>query len=231
MRFTPGWLRDPLLDDATFDGRMPDLLRLASRLFWTPVAVARRMGSLFALHGAQRVLDVGSGPGKACLVAAAAAPAIRFVGVEQRSGLVAIAQGLAASAALGNVEFRCADATRTSLDSFDGAYLFNPFAENLFSEAKRFDHSVELSERRAIGDLLQMEGSLARARPGFLVVTYHGFGGRFSDDYDTIHTEAAGTDVLRVWRKADRPARRGRYLVEVEERIVAEVVKSREKSS
>lgn len=151
MRFTPGWLRDPLLDDATFDGRMPDLLRLASRLFWTPVAVARRMGSLFALHGAQRVLDVGSGPGKACLVAAAAAPAIRFVGVEQRSGLVAIAQGLAASAALGNVEFRCADATRTSLDSFDGAYLFNPFAENLFSEAKRFDHSVELSERRAMG--------------------------------------------------------------------------------
>ncbi|MBK7402346.1 MAG: class I SAM-dependent methyltransferase [Myxococcales bacterium] len=171
MRFTPGWLRDPLLDDATFDGRMPDLLRLASRLFWTPVAVARRMGSLFALHGAQRVLDVGSGPGKACLVAAAAAPAIRFVGVEQRSGLVAIAQGLAASAALGNVEFRCADATRTSLDSFDGAYLFNPFAENLFSEAKRFDHSVELSERRAIGDLLQMEGSLARARPAWLSPT------------------------------------------------------------
>lgn len=219
---TPGhWLRDPLLDDNAFDSRMPELLRAASRVFWTPVSVGRRIGELFAGRGARRVLDAGSGPGKACILAATTAPETHFVGVEQRSGLVSVARELTAAAGLENVEFRCGDATTIKLAEFDGLYLFNPFAENMFVEKDRFDQSVELSERRAVTDILRIEIALARAAPGFFVLTYHGFGGRLTDDYDVVHTEPAGTDVLRLWCKTGRGATPGRYLVEIDDQIVA----------
>ncbi len=72
-------------DDALFDAMYPEAIRLVSRRFWTPIAVAQRAAELLRGAGARRILDVGAGLGKFVLAAARAAPELDFVGVEQRA--------------------------------------------------------------------------------------------------------------------------------------------------
>jgi SAM-dependent methyltransferase len=195
-------LRRGTADDTFFDLLLPNDLRAVSWRFWTPVAVARRAGELLEAHGVRRVIDVGSGCGKFCLVAGAVAPAISFYGIEQRDHLVEIARRLASRMALPNVEFSVGDATDSSnWDSADAFYLFNPFAENSFDAPDRLDDTIELSRSRNDADIARVEAALRAAAIGTRVVTYHGFGGRVPDSYDLVRREATGTDDLCLWLK------------------------------
>jgi SAM-dependent methyltransferase len=213
-------LRNGEVTDEVFDVLFPFDLAAISGKYWTPLSVARRAGELLQDLGARHLLDVGSGCGKFCIAAAASAPNVEFTGVEQRSRLVDAAASAAAQLGLQNVRFRCGDATVAASEPFDALYLFNPFAENVFSQDERLDDTVELSESRLVGDLLRVEIALSRAAVGTLVVTYHGFGGRIPDSFDVFHTERAGTDRLRVFAKTRPRATPGRYLVELDDRIV-----------
>ena len=189
------------LADTDIDALLPESMERIAGRFWTPVAVARRAGQILDELGARRVLDVGSGPGKFCVVAGAEAPRIEFAGVEHRPHLVAVARSLAAHLEIENVRFLVGDATRLSWKAFDAVYVFNSFAENHFQAADRFDSTVELSERRRLDDLARVERSLVTAEHGALFLTYHGLGGPIPAAYDCVHAEAVGTGVLRVWRK------------------------------
>ena len=93
-------------EDAAFDSIYPPSIRAISRRYWTPVDVARRAALLFREAGVRRVLDVGSGVGKFVLVAAAVAPEVTFVGVEQRARLVEV---LARAVALDDRQLRRLD--------------------------------------------------------------------------------------------------------------------------
>ena len=86
--------------DAQLDALLPEAVRRVSSVYWTPVRVARRAAQIFDDLGISRVLDVGSGPGKFCIVAGARVPRMSFVGIEHRPHLVAAAQSLAASVGL-----------------------------------------------------------------------------------------------------------------------------------
>ena len=57
--------------DAQLDALLPRVMRRVSSVYWTPVRVARRAAQIFDDLGVSRVLDVGSGPGKFCIVAGA----------------------------------------------------------------------------------------------------------------------------------------------------------------
>ena len=70
-----------VVDDALFDQVFPPAQRFRSWLHWTPVDVAMRAAALLA-PGDERVLDVGSGVGKLCLVGAATTSGSWF-GIEQ----------------------------------------------------------------------------------------------------------------------------------------------------
>ena len=103
-----------------FDSIYPAHIRLISRRFWTPVAVARHAAELFHGGGAHHVLDVGAGVGKFILAAAASAPTIDFVGVEQRAHLVGIARRARSRLRIPNACFRVADVTKVTWGAFDG---------------------------------------------------------------------------------------------------------------
>jgi predicted RNA methylase len=191
-------------DDEDFDARYPERLRVASRMFWTPLAVARRAAELFASHGARRVLDVGSGPGKFCLGAAAREPSLSFTGIEHRDELVAIATTLAEQLGLPNVRFEKGEATASDWGAHDGLYFFNPFGENLFGDPSEFlDDTVELSCRRFQRDVERTESQLIAAAVGTVVATYHGYGGRVPCSYELVEAERCGTNWLRVWVKRE----------------------------
>lgn len=187
--------------DAQLDALLPRAVRRVSSVYWTPVRVARRAAQIFDDLGVRRVLDVGSGPGKFCVVAGARAPRVSFVGIEHRPHLVAAAQSLAASVRATNVTFMHGDATRLPCADFDGFYVFNSFAENRFSADDQFDQTVELSNARRVDDVMRVERWLATRGAGTVLLTYHGLGGPIPASYERVHVEAAGGGWLRAWRK------------------------------
>lgn len=189
------------MTDAQLDALLPRAARRVSPMYWTPVRVARRAARIFDDLGVSRVLDVGSGPGKFCVVAGASAPRIAFVGIEHRAHLVAAAQSLAASLGTTNVTFTHGDATCLPWAGFDGFYVFNSFAENSFSSDNQFDQTVELSHVRRIDDVMRVERWLAARQVGTILLTYHGLGGPIPGSYECVHVEAAGSAWLRAWRK------------------------------
>lgn len=199
--------------DAQFDALLPRPARRVSSVYWTPVRVARRAAQIFDDLGVSRVLDVGSGPGKFCIVAGARAPRISFVGIEHRPHLVAAAHALAVSVGTTNVSFVHGDATSFPWTDFDGFYVFNSFAENSYPSDNQLDQTVELSHARRIDDVMRVERWLATRDPGTILLTYHGLGGPIPGSYEQVHVEAAGSDWLRAWRRG-RAVANDRYWLE-----------------
>lgn len=189
----------PFATDESFDALLPQYERARSQQYWTPIAVAARAASSLANHGAKRVLDVGCGPGKFCLVAGRAQPQVEFHGIEQRRRLVRLGRALSRRLFVPNVRFTRGDATHAEWTEYDGFYFFNPFAENLFERPERFDDRPALSKRRYGTELLLAECMLGHACVGTVVVTYHGLGGAIPSSYELVRDEPAGTDRLRTW--------------------------------
>jgi SAM-dependent methyltransferase len=208
------------VDDATFDALYADSVRAGADRFFTPLAVARRAAQLLALHGACRVLDVGSGAGKFCLTGACVHPGLEFVGIEQRPRLVEAARLVAENLRIGNVRFVVGDATQLSWAAFDGLYLYNPFGENICDKVETLDDTVELSMSRYMADVRRVAASLFGASVGTCIVTYHGYGGPIPTSYQLTHSERAHSDWLRVWVK-HRPGGEGdRFYVEVDDDLL-----------
>jgi SAM-dependent methyltransferase len=193
-----------LVPDPVFDVIYPADQRERSMVHWTPVEVAVRACALLAPYAGAKILDVGAGVGKLCLVGALTTRATWF-GIETDVRMVEVAE--AAAARLGVQEatvFGHGDAATLDWSAFDAFYLFNPFAERLIygRHAIRlrradYDQYIDITQQR-----------LAAAAPGTRVVTYHGFGGEMPDGYDLVHREPAHEDELQLWIR--RPSRRVR---------------------
>ncbi|HEX7601870.1 MAG TPA: methyltransferase domain-containing protein [Polyangiaceae bacterium] len=187
------------ISDAIFDLVFPRAVRIVSSVFWTPVSVALRAAELLVVDRGTRVLDVGSGAGKFCVVGALATGA-SFTGIEQRAHLVAIARE-AAQRLGARASFVHGRLASDSLQDIDAIYFFNPFAENAFPPEDHLDHTVELSLDRALFDVELAERLLTGAKVGTRVVTYHGFGGDMPSTYTLQLTEKHRTDQLDLWVK------------------------------
>jgi predicted RNA methylase len=190
----------PLPSDAEFDRVYPEKIRQLSPLHWTPVTVAARAAALLAQAGATRILDVGSGVGKFCLVGAMVTSA-RFVGVERRKHLVDIAGGAATKLGISRVTFVHASIDQFRFEGFDGVYLYNPFFEQISRFLPQVDSSVEHSAKMYKFFTNAVTAQLATLAPGAAVVTYHGFGGLMPRSYRFMGDEPAGDDLLDLWTK------------------------------
>jgi hypothetical protein len=90
----PVEFEDPVpfsIEDEKFDRIYPARIRELSSVFWTPIAVAAEAAKWLVAAPERRVLDIGCGPGKFCLVAASLTDG-DFTGIEQRSDLVIAAR-------------------------------------------------------------------------------------------------------------------------------------------
>ena len=184
------------IEDTRFDRIYPPQIRKLSSLFWTPVAVAAEAAKMLVTAPGTRVLDIGCGPGKFCLVAASLTDG-RFTGVEQRAELVAAAKKAATALQLSDVEFLHANLMDTSFGDHDAFYLFNPFEENMHGH--KIDSAIPLST-----DLFKKYTSYVAdqlgARPiGTRVVTYAGYADDIPACYD-CQTTLFGDD-LKLWIK------------------------------
>jgi len=192
--------------DDLFDEQFPHYVRERSSQYWTPVAVAARAAAIFRERGAKRILDVGCGPGKFCLVAGFLQPELDVHGIELRSGLVRLGSSLALLLNARNVRFSAGDVTEAPWNDYDGFYFFNPFCENVMEPSDQFDHKVPLSTLRFGTELLLVESLLQQAPVGTVLVTYFGLGGPIPASYELVADECAGADRLRTW--VQRPSHR-----------------------
>lgn len=192
--------REALISDADFDQLLPPWAQVVSRLHWTPMAVATRAAEFLVRDGGSRVLDVGSGIGKFCHVAALARDAW-FVGVEQRAELVDEARALARRLGLERTSFIHGDAFVLDWGQFDGIYFFNPFLENIAVFNHPLPGNVHRSSDRYVAEIEAASVKLHELAPGTRVATYHGYGGPMPIGFELIHVEPLGTDFLEIWEK------------------------------
>ncbi|UQA60334.1 class I SAM-dependent methyltransferase [Polyangium aurulentum] len=190
-----------VVTDIAFDRIYPERIRRLSPLFWTPVVVARRVARLFEAHGARRVLDIGAGVGKLCIIGALTT-GLDFTGVEHREGLASIGQHVIDAFDIPRARVLHGTLDDVDFTEYDGFYLFNPFEEGTFQPSKWVDRSVPLSEEGCRRDVARVEDALARAPTGTRVVTFHGFGGVMPPDYRHLPEETRGTAFLRLWVKS-----------------------------
>lgn len=193
--------RGTAVADEAFDTIYPKPVRERSERFWTPVDVARRAAELLVVDSTTRVLDVGAGAGKFCLVGALTTEG-DFTGVEQRGHLVAMARQIARYYGVRRANYVHDDANCMDWRPYDAFYFFNPFAENYFADGDQIDHTVDLSPERFHYDVGCAVAGLASAKVGTRVVTYHGLGRTLPNTYDLHSSESAGSDALELWVRA-----------------------------
>lgn len=185
------------IEDEKFDQIYPPKVRQHSGLHWTPVAVAAEAAKWLVTKPGTRVLDLGCGPGKFCLVAASLTDG-RFTGVEQRGDLVAAARQAASDLGIPEVEFLHANVTEIRFADYDAFYLFNPFEENMF-DGYKIDSAVTLSPALFKRYTRHVAAELGMQPLGTRVVTYAGYGDEVPGCYDC--KAAAFSDDLKLWIK------------------------------
>lgn len=195
--------------DRLFDQLFPEQVRRVSARFWTPITVARKAARILAL-GKGPVLDVGAGVGKFCLLGALTTDA-EFHGLEHREDLVAIANGVAKALGLAD-RVRVFQGTLEMVDwsAYQNYYFCNPFEENIFPEARRYDDRVELSKTRFQEDTARVERELDAAPLGTRVVTFHGLGAKVPATYRRADEETRGNPLLHSWIKIQEGSAEGR---------------------
>jgi hypothetical protein len=183
-----------------FDRLYPMDVAKNSHPHWTPVEVAIRALELFNPDDETRLLDVGSGCGKFCLIAGLTSKG-HFNGVEQREYLVDVAQDLADELQVSNVSFINGDMTDLDWTIFNCLYFFNPFYENKMGTSFWIDDTLPINIDLYNTYIQTVESKLLTTKPGTRVVTYHGFGGVFPKEFRCILREEIWSGHLELWVK------------------------------
>jgi len=184
-------------DDERFDQIYPPRVRKLSSQHWTPVAVASAAAKLLVRKPGTRVLDIGCGPGKFCLIGSLLTDG-HFTGIEQRSHLARAARQAALDQEIYNVEIIHGNVTSVPFSNYDAFYLFNPFEENMFKRQK-IDGAVPLSATLYKKYTRYVAAEL-RAKPiGTRVVNYAGNSHEVPNCYD-CQLSSFG-ERLKLWVK------------------------------
>lgn len=184
-------------DDAAFDATYTPAIRALSLMHWTSIGIARRAAAFLAPVAGTRVLDIGCGPGKFCVVGALTTGG-RFTGIERRAHLVDVARKSVARSGVDNAEILCGDVVDIEFARFDAFYIFNPFAENI-GEAMAIDATVPLSPERHGDYIRHVAGQLAAKAIGTRVATYWGTCEEVPEGYRRVGGMADG--ALKFWEK------------------------------
>jgi hypothetical protein len=189
------------ISDMDFDKIFPPRFRSLSRTHWTPVRAAVVAAKYASARPGARVLDVGSGVGKFCIVGAFVTKGAVFHGVEQRGVLVSAAKKVAREYAVSGVSFFHANAESVDWKKYNAVYLYNPFWENLEQDA-RIDDAVPVDENLLRRYVKMTQEKLAELPRGTRAVIFNGFGGAIPKEFQLIHFERIRGIDLTVWEKS-----------------------------
>lgn len=171
-------------NDQTFDCIYPDRFQQMSAKHWTPFRIAQHAAAFLATPGS-KILDIGSGVGKFCLIGAHEYSKTMFFGVEQRATLVDYANDARKKLKLGNLEFLHANITQINFSAFDHFYFYNAFFENI-DFINRIDDSFETSIALYSYYTQYLRVNLDLMPVGTRLVSYQGSGKEISEKFSLV---------------------------------------------
>ena len=184
--------------DLIFNSLYPKAIQEVAEKHWTPINVAKKAAAFLATSPDVKVLDIGSGSGKFCLVAAHAHPLTTFYGVEQRQNLVDLSNELARELQLENVVFNCDNICNTDFEKYDHFYFYNSFYENV-PGTQKIDSTIKYSEDLYNYYNRYLYKQLKKKPAGTRLVTYHSFGSEIPTGYEVVNTDY--NEFLKFWIK------------------------------
>ena len=130
------------INDDDFNSIYPEKIRMLARKHWTSVSVAKAASEYLVEKPGSKVLDIGSGAGKFCLIGAANTKG-HFTGVEQRLELIELSRRLSTSYFIRNAKFIHGNITSIEFRDYDAFYFYNSFYENI-DRLNKIDCTVTL---------------------------------------------------------------------------------------
>lgn len=185
------------ITDAEFDSFYPVKLQKLSATHWTPVSVAKKALSFLTEDGRKTILDLGSGAGKFCLLAAACSNA-EITGIEQRAQLIQQAKKIASQLQLQNLQFIQGDLIHLNFQDYDSFYFFNSF-EELINPKDKMDKEEELDIEAHQIKIEEIKKKFEQLKKGTRIVTYCGECHEIPESYLLIKSENKGK--LKFWEK------------------------------
>jgi len=190
---------DNFLSDAAFDSLYSLRAQQLSSMHWTPIEIAKKAAAhLTGGQTGKNILDIGSGVGKFCIVAAHIFPDHIFHGVEQRKALIDEAIIAQNATNITNVKFIHANFNELDMDDFDHIYFYNSFSENLF-HYKPIDNLIVCSEDIYKEYLNRFYEMLQDKPSGTRVATFHCNNEYVPPSYKRVQHVTG--EALKLWIK------------------------------
>lgn len=183
--------------DEEFDAIYPPHIRALARKHWTPVAVAKTAAQFLVRKRGHRVLDIGSGAGKFCVVGASCTRG-DFTGVEQRLELVELSQSISTTHQLDNVTFLQANINTIDFSKYEAFYLYNSFFENIDTR-NSIDDVVDLQTQHYNDYSTYTFDQLSRLPSGVRVATYFTDPAIIPSEFSLMNVLYNGN--LKLWEK------------------------------
>lgn len=133
-----------IISDLEFDSIYPKEIQALSERHWTPVRIAKIVTDFLCTDTDLKILDIGSGVGKFCLVGASLKPRCEFYGAEFRERFINLSNSLKDTYRIKNVHFLNSDILEMSFNNFNCIYFYNSFQERI-DDTANIDTNSELS--------------------------------------------------------------------------------------
>ena len=186
------------LKDEDINSLYPIHIQKLSNTHWTHLEIAIKSARFLSQGGRKSLLDLGSGSGKFCLVAAMMCKEVEIVGVEQRDNLVRLSRKICSSLQLNNLKFLHANLLDVDFKEYESFYFFNSFEEMINSKDK-LDKTQELDVIAHAAYIQLLRRKFDETPVGSRIVTYCGECAEIPDSYSLVKTENRGN--LRFWEK------------------------------
>ena len=188
---------DIAVNDDKFDSIYPERLRRTSEFHFTPIEVAKISAQFLVNKPGTKVLDIGSGAGKFCMIGSIYTEGY-FVGIEQRKSLHMLSKRISKSYQLENLEFIHSNITEVDFKKFNAFYFYNSFYENV-NQLGRIDSAVELDRKLYTDYSKYVRNQLDGMPIGTRLVTYFSYLKEIPDSY-TLRSKKYD-DKLKMWEK------------------------------
>jgi len=190
---------DLFQSDPVFDGLYTLRAQQLSAIHWTPIEVAKKAAAHLTEGNKGRILDIGSGVGKFCIVAAHYFPQHSFYGVEQRKALIDEAVIAQKATCTNNVTFIHSNFNAIDLQHYDHFYFYNSFSENLF-HYKPIDNLIQASPAIYDEYLNELYNLLEEKPAGTRLATFHSPEAAVPPSYHRIKYVTG--ESLELWIKS-----------------------------
>lgn len=184
------------LTEEVFNTLLPDYLKFASRLYFTPIHIAQIAAQWLTEDGNKKILDIGAGVGKFCITGGAKNSDSFFYGVEHRPSLAKLGNQLVKSYELKNVIIHNKNILQVDFSNYNAFYLYNPFYENIEC-SKRLNDEVKLEAELYQTYSAYTDKQLDKAKSGTRLVTFHGNNFEVPNSYKKEKETFDGT--LKLW--------------------------------